>query len=279
MVKFVKKEADILVATTIIESGLDIPNANTIFIDDADQYGLADLHQLRGRVGRTKLRAYAYLIVNPLKLVTPNAQKRLKAIEEFTDLGAGFKIAMRDLEIRGAGNILGTEQSGHIAAVGYEMYCQLLENAVRQLKHQPPRVAVEVNVDLPWPAFLPKDYVPGQKLRIEVYRRLARLREVSKLDDFRQELRDRYGPPPEAVEWLLRTTEVRLHCVRWSIASVHRLGQDLVFSYRSRRKADELEKRSGRRLKVVDEKTLYLRLKPEDDSPEAMYALLTRVLG
>jgi transcription-repair coupling factor (superfamily II helicase) len=279
MVAFIHKEADILVATTIIESGLDIPNANTIFIDDADQYGLADLHQLRGRVGRTKLRAYAYLIVNPLKTVSPNAQKRLKAIEEFSELGAGFKIAMRDLEIRGAGNILGTEQSGHIAAVGYEMYCQLLENAVRQLKHQPPRQAVEVNVDLPWPAFLPKDYVPGQKLRIEVYRRLSRLREPAKLDDFRQELRDRYGPPPEAVEWLLRTTEVRLHCVRWQIGSVHRLGPDLVFGYRNRKKADTLEKLTHRRIKVVDEQNMYLRLKPEEDSPEAIYALLTTLLN
>src|SRR5205823_5395574 len=133
--------------------------------DDADTYGLADLHQLRGRVGRHKNRAYAYLIVNPLKLLNPTAQRRLKAIEEFTELGAGFKIAMRDLEIRGAGNILGAEQSGHIAAIGYELYCQLLENAVRALKHQPPRVAVEVNVDLPWPAFLPRDYVPGLRLR------------------------------------------------------------------------------------------------------------------
>jgi transcription-repair coupling factor (superfamily II helicase) len=279
MVKFIHKEADILVATTIIESGLDIPNANTIFIDDADAYGLADLHQLRGRVGRTKHRAYAYLIVNPIKLVSPNAQKRLKAIEEFSALGSGFKIAMRDLEIRGAGNILGTEQSGHIAAVGYEMYCQLLENAVRQLKHQPPKVAVEVNIDLPWPAFLPKDYVPGQKLRIEVYRRLARLREPAKLADFRQELQDRYGPPPEAVEWLLRTTEVRLHCVRWQIGGVHRHGPDLIFSYRNRKKADTLEKLTHRRVKVVDEKSLYLRLKPEENSPEAMYALLTKVLN
>jgi transcription-repair coupling factor (superfamily II helicase) len=213
MLKFVRKEVDILVATTIIESGLDIPNANTIFIDDADIYGLADLHQLRGRVGRSKPRAYSYLIVNPIKMLNPNSQRRLKAIEEFTELGAGFKIAMRDLEIRGAGNILGAEQSGHIAAIGYELYCQLLENAVRALKNQPPRQAVEVNVDLPWPAFLPRDYVPGQKLRVEVYRRLARLRELKKLDDFRQELRDRYGPPPDAVEWLLRTTEIRLLCV------------------------------------------------------------------
>jgi len=279
MVKFVRKEADILVATTIIESGLDIPNANTMVIDDADTYGLADLHQLRGRVGRSRNRAYAYLIVNPLKLVSPNAQKRLKAIEEFTELGAGFKIAMRDLEIRGAGNILGSEQSGHIAAIGYELYCQLLENAVRALKQQPPKEAVEVNVDLPWPAFLPRDYVPGQKLRIEVYRRLARLRDPEKLADFRQELRDRYGAPPEPVEWLLRATEVRLLCVRWKIAGVHRDGPDLVFSYRNRKAAEQLQAFSRGRVKVVDEKSLYLRLKAGDEEPEATYRLLLDVLG
>jgi transcription-repair coupling factor (superfamily II helicase) len=280
MLAFVRREVDVLVATTIIESGLDIPNANTIFIDDADIYGLADLHQLRGRVGRQKIRAYSYLIVNPLKLLNPNAQRRLKAIEEFTELGAGFKIAMRDLEIRGAGNILGAEQSGHIAAIGYELYCQLLENAVRALKHQPPRQAVEVNVDLPWPAFLPRDYVPGQKLRIEVYRRLARLRDLKTLDDFRQELRDRYGPHPEAVEWLLRTTEIRLLCVRWQIASIHRLDRDLVFTYRSPEKAAQLAAQSRGRVKVVDDKSMYLRLKPEDgDTPEEMYQLLRGVLN
>ena len=280
MLAFVRKEVDILVATTIIESGLDIPNANTIFIDDADIYGLADLHQLRGRVGRSKTRAYAYLIVSPLKLLNPNSQRRLKAIEEFTELGAGFKIAMRDLEIRGAGNILGAEQSGHIAAIGYELYCQLLENAVRSLKHQSPRQAVEVNVDLPWPAFLPRDYVPGQKLRIEVYRRLARLRDLPRLDDFRQELRDRYGPPPEAVEWLLRTTEIRLLCVRWQIASIHRIANDLVFTYRNAEEARRLATQSRGRAKVVDERSIYLRLKPEDDdSPEGIYQLLRGVLN
>ena len=279
MVKFVRKEADILVATTIIESGLDIPSANTIVIDDADTYGLADLHQLRGRVGRERVRAYAYLLVNPVKLLNPQAQRRLKAIEEFTELGAGFKIAMRDLEIRGAGNILGAEQSGHIASVGYELYCQLLENAVRALRSQPPRQAVEVNVDLPWPAFLPRDYVPGQKLRIEVYRRLARLRDPQTLADFRQELRDRYGTPPEPVEWLLKTTEVRLLCVRWQLAGVHRDGPDLVLSYRNRKKADQLAAASKGRAKVVDDKSLYLRLRPEEEAPEAMYKLLTRVLA
>jgi transcription-repair coupling factor (superfamily II helicase) len=279
MVAFLNKEADILVSTTIIESGLDIPNANTIFIDDADMYGLADLHQLRGRVGRTKTRAYAYLIVNPIKLLTPTAQKRLKAIEEFTELGSGFKIAMRDLEIRGAGNLLGTEQSGHIAALGYEMYCTLLENAVRQLKNLPPKVSVEVHVDLPWPAYLPRDYVPGQKLRIEVYRRLSRLREVKQLADFRQELIDRYGPIPEETEWLLRTTEIRLLCVRWQIGSVNRDGRDLVFGYKNKSKAEQLGKLSGGRFKIVDEKSCYLRLREEEDSPEEMYALLVRILN
>ena len=138
MLSFIRRQFDILVATTIIESGLDIPNVNTIFINEADKYGLADLHQLRGRVGRYKHRAYAYLMFDSDRPVTPNAVKRLKAIEEFTELGAGFKIALRDLEIRGAGNILGAEQSGHIESVGYELYCSLLESAAPVLD-QPAR--------------------------------------------------------------------------------------------------------------------------------------------
>ena len=279
MVAFVRKEADILLATTIIESGVDIPNANTMFIDEADIYGLADLHQLRGRVGRTSTRAYAYLIVDAHKLVAANAQKRLKAIEEFTELGAGFKIAMRDLEIRGAGNILGAEQSGHIAAIGYELYCHLLENAVRQMKNQPPRVAVEVNVDLPWPAYLPRDYVPGQKLRIEVYRRLSRLRDPRKLLDFRAELADRYGPLPEPAEWLLRASEVRLLAVKWQITSVHRDGPALILSYKSRKQAEKLAAASAGRLKVIDDQTLYCRLRGDEDEPEPQYRLLTAVLN
>src|SRR5262249_12117035 len=141
--------------------------------------------------------------------------------EEFTDLGAGFKIAMRDLEIRGAGNILGTQQSGHIAAVGYEMYCQLLENAVRNLKNQPLRTPLEGTLDLPWPAYLPRDYVAGQRLRIEVYRRLARVRKLDRLEDFRQELRDRYGALPETAEWLLRLAELRLLAAKWQVATIH----------------------------------------------------------
>jgi transcription-repair coupling factor (superfamily II helicase) len=284
MLQFVRREADVLVATTIIESGLDIPNANTIFINQADNYGLADLHQLRGRVGRYKHRAYAYLLLDGTKQLSQTAARRLKAIEEFTELGAGFKIALRDLEIRGAGNILGTQQSGHIAAVGYELYCQMLENAVRSMKNQPVRTPLEVNVDLPWRAYLPRDYVPGQRLRIEVYRRLSRVRSLGRLGDFRQELRDRFGPLPEVAEWLLRQTEVRLLAAKWQV-SVVRLEKptseaptDLVLAYRNRRRIHRLAERSNGRLRVVDDETAYCRLAPAELEEESLYDLLRSLL-
>jgi transcription-repair coupling factor (superfamily II helicase) len=286
MLRFVRREADILVATTIIESGLDIPNANTIFIDQADLYGLADLHQLRGRVGRYKHRAYAYLLLDTERGVTPVAARRLKAIEEFTELGAGFKIALRDLEIRGAGNILGTQQSGHIAAVGYEMYCQLLEHAVRRLKNLPVRTHLEVSVDLPWEAFLPRDYVSGQRQRIEVYRRLARVRRPDRLEEFRQELRDRFGPFPEVVEWLLRLAELRLLAARWQVATVRLEGPapgsigptDVVLAYRSARQIHRLAERSSGRLRIVDGSDGYFRLRANEMEPLALYACLKELL-
>jgi len=284
MVKFVRRECDILVATTIIESGLDIPNANTIFINEADHYGLADLHQLRGRVGRYKYRAYAYLLLDPQRGVTPTAGRRLKALEEFTELGAGFKIALRDLEIRGAGNILGTQQSGHIAAVGYELYCQLLENAVRGLRNQPKKVPLEVTLDLPWRAYLPRDYVVGQRLRIEVYRRLARVRRLDRLDDFRQELRDRFGPVPEPAEWMLRLAELRLLAARWQITQVRletlagEAAVDVVFTYQNARRMQRLAQRSRGAIRVVDRASAYLRLAPAQAEPAALYTCLKEVL-
>jgi transcription-repair coupling factor (superfamily II helicase) len=276
MLRFVRRESDILVATTIIESGLDIPNVNTIFINQADQYGLADLHQLRGRVGRYKHRAYCYLLLDGERAVSPVAFRRLKAIEEFTELGAGFKIAMRDLEIRGAGNILGTQQSGHIAAVGYELYCQLLENAVRRLKNQPLRTSLDVDINLPWRAYLPRDYVPGQRLKIEVYRRLARVRRLERLAAFRQELADRFGPVPEPVDWLLRLHELRLLAARWQVAAIRLEGPDVVLVYRNRRRIDKLAQLSGRRLRVVDADSAYFRLR--GDEPQRLYEVLKALL-
>ena len=285
MLRFVRREADILVATTIIESGLDIPNANTIFIHQADNYGLADLHQLRGRVGRYKHRAYAYLLLDADRQVSPTAARRLKAIEEFTELGSGFKIAMRDLEIRGAGNILGNQQSGHIAAVGYELYCQLLDNSVRELKGQARRTPLEVAVDLPWTAYFPRDYMSGQRQRIEAYRRLARVRGLDRLEDFRKELRDRYGPPPEAAEWLLRLAELRLLATHWKLATVHlekaaeaTAPTDLVLGYRNTKRIRELAERSRGRLVVVDEKCAYFRLRPTELEPLSMYRAVKGLL-
>jgi transcription-repair coupling factor (superfamily II helicase) len=287
MLRFEQRQADILVATTIIESGLDIPNANTIFINQADIYGLADLHQLRGRVGRYKNRAYCYLLLDPERQVNPTAAKRLKALEEFTDLGAGFKIAMRDLEIRGAGNILGTEQSGHIAAVGYELYCQLLEKAVRQMKQQPGRTPLEVTIDLPWSAYLPRDYVAGQRLRIEAYRRLNRIRQLPRLDDFRQELRDRYGPLPEPAEWLIRLAELRLLAGRWKVVDIrleypqeNRIGPtDLVLRYLDPRRIQKLARQNQGRLRVADEESAYFRLRETEMEAETLYGVLRQLLG
>ena len=215
MVDFIEHKFDLLLATTIVESGLDIPNANTIFIDDADRYGLSDLHQLRGRVGRYKHQAYCYLMVAQHKHLSPEATKRLRAIEEFSQMGAGFAISMRDLEIRGAGNLLGSQQSGHIAAVGYEMYCQLLEDAVRQVQNLPPKLSADVDIDLPVEAYLPEDYVPNLRHKIDLYRRMAKINDASHIEEIRDELRDRFGPLPDATKRMLELAELRLDAAAW----------------------------------------------------------------
>ncbi|MBN2476379.1 MAG: transcription-repair coupling factor [Pirellulales bacterium] len=278
MIDFVNQRHDLLLATTIVESGLDIPNANTIFIDEADRYGLADLHQLRGRVGRYKHRAYCYLLIDPNKNLAPSAAKRLRAIEEFSDMGAGFAIAMRDLEIRGAGNILGTEQSGHIAVVGYELYCALLEQAVGQLKRLPPKASVEVDVDLPVEAYIPRVYVPDMRLKIDLYRRLARVSNRAELDDFRVELIDRFGAPPEPVERLMRLSEVRIAAHHWQIDAIRMEQPYVVFSYTSGGKIRRLASRPGSRLRVVDNRSAYLPLGQEVASTDAILEAVKSLL-
>ena len=260
MLRFVRGETDILLSTTIVESGLDIPNANTIFIDDADRYGLADLHQLRGRVGRYKHRAYCYLLIDESRQLSPEAARRLRAIEEFSQMGAGFALAMRDLELRGAGNILGTQQSGHIAMVGYEMYCALLERAVRQLKKLPPRESVDVNIDLPGEAYLPRGYVPDMRAKIDLYRRLARMTTGTAVDDFAGELVDRFGPLPEVVGHLLELARLRAWAHGWGVSSIRLEDRYAVFGYTSRQKLSQLVARSGGRLRVADAASAYLPL-------------------
>jgi transcription-repair coupling factor (superfamily II helicase) len=260
MLKFIRHEADILVCTTIIESGLDIPNSNTIIINNADRFGLSELHQLRGRVGRWKHRAYCYLLLPADRPVTPVAAKRLKAIEEYSHLGAGFKIAMRDLEIRGAGNILGPEQSGHIATVGYEMYCQLLEEATRQLKNEPKPMRPEAHVELGLSAFIPKQYIPGDRQRLDVYRRLTRCDSLEMCAALEQDLKDAFGEPPRQVLVLFALTELRLLAGIYGIESIIKKDPDVVITLSDVSKAQAALAGAPGTLRVVDEKTVYLRM-------------------
>lgn len=230
MLKFMRREADILVSTTIIESGIDISTANTMFINDADRFGLADLHQLRGRVGRYKHRAYCYMLLANDRTVKEVAQKRLKAIEQYSMLGAGFKIAMRDLEIRGAGNLLGSEQSGHIAAVGYEMYCRLLDEAVRGLKSEaPPAVASQTAIDIGIVGTIPKAYIPSDQRRMEAYRRIATAASDAELRKVGEDLKGAYGEPAKPVSRLLDLAELRVLAAGLGVKTISIRGQDVLF--------------------------------------------------
>ncbi|MGH9025449.1 MAG: transcription-repair coupling factor, partial [Acidimicrobiia bacterium] len=217
---FWERELDVLVCTTIVESGLDIHTVNTLVVDRADRLGLAQLYQLRGRVGRRGQRAYAYLLHPPDRKLTEEAYERLKTIGEFTELGSGFRIAMRDLEIRGAGNLLGGEQSGHIAAVGFDLYCQMVTEAVGELTGEVPPAPVEVTIDVPADAHLPREYIERDDVRMEAYRRLAAVTEPSDVDDVRTEWEDRYGPPPPPAAALLAVARLRAECVRLGVRTV-----------------------------------------------------------
>jgi transcription-repair coupling factor (superfamily II helicase) len=228
MLAFVRREADILVSTTIIESGIDVPTANTMIIADADRFGLADLHQLRGRVGRYKHRAYCYMLLPENRTIQEKAVKRLKAIEEFSMLGAGFKIAMRDLEIRGAGNILGPEQSGHIAAVGYEMYCQLLDLAVKHLRGESVAVPSETSIELHVSGLIPKSYIPSDQRRMEAYRRLATATTPEQLAKFRTDLTQAYGEPTPNTQRLIDLVELRIAAANLSVKSIAVREKDVV---------------------------------------------------
>jgi transcription-repair coupling factor (superfamily II helicase) len=210
MLRFLKKEIDVLVCTTIIESGLDIPSVNTIIVNQADRFGLAQIYQLRGRVGRSNENAYAYLLLSPNTTLSREAEKRLKALMDFSQLGAGIHLAMHDLKIRGGGNILGFSQSGHISAIGYELYLKLIEQAIAELKGEEwqEEINPEINADIP--AYLPTDYISDPDIRLNLYRRLSGLREEPELKRLIEEMKDRFGEPPMEVINLLDLMSVRL---------------------------------------------------------------------
>jgi transcription-repair coupling factor (superfamily II helicase) len=222
MLAFMDGEYDVLCATSIIENGLDIPRANTIIINRADRHGLSELYQLRGRVGRSNRRAYAYLLIPPEQQLTEIARRRLAALKEFSDLGAGFKIAALDLELRGAGNMLGGEQSGHIEAIGFEMYTTMLEEAVSRLKGEGREERPQVTVNLGISLRIDDTYIPEEGQRLRMYKRIAGAESMSALTEVRAELEDRYGQPPETVLHLLIAGEIRLTCEMLGIAQIER---------------------------------------------------------
>jgi transcription-repair coupling factor (superfamily II helicase) len=220
MLRFIKREIDMLVCTTIVESGLDIPSANTMLINRADRFGLAQMYQLRGRVGRSDEQAYAYLFIPSETMLTKDAQKRLKVLMEHSDLGSGFQIAMSDLKIRGGGSILGASQSGHIAAVGYDMFLKLMENAVAELKGEPLEEELEPEINIPMSALIPEDYIRDIDQRLLAYRKLSRLATLADIADFKLELADRYGVLPSETANLLLKMMLKILSVK---AGVRRL--------------------------------------------------------
>ena len=229
MMDFYAGSYDVLLCTTIIESGLDVPSANTLIVYDAERFGLSQLYQLRGRVGRSSRQAYAYFTVRTDRLLSETAQQRLEAIREFTEFGAGFRIAMRDLEIRGAGNILGPEQHGHLAAVGYDMYCKLIEETLLEVNEGTPLRELETRVDLRVDAFLPTDYIADEKQRMEMYKRIASVATEADRAEVLDEMIDRYGDVPAVVETLLDVSRLRAMCNRLGISQVSRGRGGAVF--------------------------------------------------
>jgi len=231
MLKFIRDEADVLVATTIVENGLDIPRANTILINRADRLGLAELYQLRGRVGRSHHRAYAYLLVPPERILSEIARKRLAAMKEFSELGAGFRIAALDLELRGAGNLLGRQQHGHIEAVGFDMYTQMLERAVSKLKGEEAAPELRTTLNLGLDLRIPQEFVPTENLRLRTYKRVSSIRSEEERNDVARELTDRFGKLPSSVENLLDYAVLKSICERLRVSTVDRQGNKLAIRF------------------------------------------------
>jgi len=278
MLRFMSRQTDVLVCTTIIESGIDVRSANTMFIDQAHIYGLADLHQLRGRVGRYHNQAHCWLLIPDDMSVPEIAGKRLKAIMQHQALGSGFKIAMRDLELRGAGNLLGPEQSGHIASVGYDLYCRLLERSVRKMKNQPVPPDVDTQLDLGLDLRISPAYVKSPRQRLELYRRLARLQDDKHAEELRREITDRFGKPPRDFERMLTAALVRARLARLGVVSLTAAQDHLKLRVLSAQRTHKLLSHGSKNFRVLDETTLALPLRTGLESAEDQLRFLANLL-
>ncbi len=260
MAAFIDRKADVLVCTTIIESGLDIPNVNTIFINDAHNFGLADLHQLRGRVGRYKHQAFGYFFLPRNRAITKAAKRRLQAIQEFDELGAGFRLALRDLEIRGAGNLLGREQSGHIAAIGYDLYCRLLAEAIRKSRKEAREEVAEVEIDLEAEAYMPQEYVPAGRQRIGFYRKASAAHTLEELGEVKAELKDRCGPLPLEAQSFFTKHHLRIRAQEMRITYIGIREKWLALRFDGLRSLKPLSDKLGSKVRLVGEDFLYIDL-------------------
>ena len=274
MTDFYEGHYDVLLSTSIIETGLDIPNANTIIIYDADRLGLSQLYQMRGRVGRSRRRAYAYFMYRPDKMLSEAAEKRLKAIEEFTELGAGFKLAMRDLEIRGAGNLLGSQQHGNIASVGFGMYVSMLEEAIAkaQNKEVEREVSIDPAIDLEVDAFIDDAYIKDSARKISVYQRLLHIKSKEQLDDMTDELIDRFGTPTDPVDRLLRIAQIKEQARLLGIKSIVRRDQQLTIHWHDDSKMADWDMGAVR-------EDLWKKMKFADSKPAILYVSLNGMKG
>jgi transcription-repair coupling factor (superfamily II helicase) len=283
MLKFIRDEADVLVATTIVENGLDIPRANTILINRADRLGLAELYQLRGRVGRSNQRAYAYLLVPPETALSEIARRRLAAMKEFSELGAGFRIAALDLELRGAGNMLGRQQHGHIEAIGFDLYCQMLERAVSKLKGEEAAPELRTTLSLGFDVRIPQDYVPSENLRLRTYKRISTIASDEEKQDVRRELEDRFGPIPPSVENLLEYAVLKSICERLRISAVERQGTRVAIRFHPQTPLDPARLvsvvRSRKGIKLDPSGVLWLDLSRGEFVPGAVRNVLLGLQG
>jgi len=269
LVDFINAKATVLVCTAIIESGVDLPNVNTILVNNADHFGMAQLYQLRGRVGRSHVRGYCTLLLEHGKQVSTVASQRLRALQDNTALGSGFAVASADMDIRGAGDLLGSKQHGHIQAVGFEAYLELLEEAISEARGATHRATLEPEVEIPGAAFLPEDFVPGVQERLAFYKRLSNARTVEEVKSLAGEMEDLYGSMPIEALGICRLQEIKARCREMGIASIHWLKVRCLIAYDasvapSRKSLEELASRHPARIKLVDNNRLQVGFSPEE---------------